>query len=103
MKTSKQNAIALGSTSNVDKLINWLKEKNIRPHLSLVLNLDADETGKKATDKLADALRNMRIRFYEINLIVEGCKDRNESLVKFHDTFQNSRYHLVFDKQNELL
>ena len=81
------DAIALGSTSTVDKLVDWLREKNIRPHLPLVLNLDADEAGQKATDKLADALRDMRIRFYKINLIVEGCKDQNESLVKFHDTF----------------
>ena len=49
------DAIALGSTSNVDKLIGWLKEKNIRPHLPLVLNLDADEAGQNATDKLVAA------------------------------------------------
>ena len=81
------DAIALGSTSNVDKLIDWLREKNIRPHLPLVLSLDADEAGKKATDKLANALRNMRIQFYSVNLIIEGCKDQNESLVKFRDSF----------------
>ena len=81
------DAIALGSTNNVDKLIDWLRERNIRPHLPLVLSLDVDEAGQKATDKLADALRDMRIRFYEINLIVEGCKDQNESLVKFRDPF----------------
>ena len=50
------DAIALGSTNNVDKLISWLEEKNIRPHLPLVLNLDADEAGKKAADKLASEL-----------------------------------------------
>lgn len=95
------DAIALGSTSNVDKLIDWLREKNIRPHLPLVLNLDDDEAGQKATDKLADALRGMRIRFYEVNLIVEGCKDQNESLVKFRNDF----FQLVADilnKVNEL-
>lgn len=81
------DAIALGSTSNVDKLIDWLREKNIQPHLPLVLSLDADEAGQKATDKLADALRDMCIRFYSVNLIVEGCKDQNESLVKFRDDF----------------
>ena len=92
------DAIALGSTSNVDKLIDWLREKNIRPHLPLVLNLDADEAGKKATDKLAEALRNMRIRFYEINLIVEGCKDQNESLIKFRNDF----FQLVADIPNKV-
>ncbi len=92
------DAIALGSTSNVDKLIDWLREKNIRPHLPLVLSLDADEAGQKATDKLADALRNMRIRFYSVNLIVEGCKDQNESLVKFRDSF----FQIVADIPNKV-
>ena len=92
------DAIALGSTSNVGKFIDWLREKNIRPHLPLVLNLDADEAGQKATDKLADALRDMRIRFYEVNLIVEGCKDQNESLVKFRDSF----FQLVAEIPNKI-
>ena len=117
LKTSKQNivvvegefdalsiieagndAIALGSTSNVDKLIDWLREKNIRPHLPLVLNLDADEAGQNATDKLANALRDMRIRFCMVNLILEGCKDQNESLVKFRDKF----FQLVADIPNKV-
>ena len=92
------DAIALGSTSNVDKLIDWLREKNIRPHLPLVLSLDADEAGQKATDKLADALRNMRIQFYSVNFIVKGCKDQNESLVKFRDSF----FQIVADIPNKV-
>lgn len=92
------DAIALGSTSNVDKLIDWLKEKNIRPHLPLLLNLDADEAGQKASDKLANALRNIRIRFCMVNLILEGCKDQNESLVKFRDKF----FQLVADIPNKV-
>ena len=92
------DAIALGSTSNVDKLIDWLREKNIRPHMPLVLSLDADEAGQKATDKLANALRDMRIRFYSVNLIVEGCKDQNESLVKFHEDF----FKMVADIPNKV-
>ena len=92
------DAIALGSTGNVDKLIDWLREKNIRPHLPLVLSLDADEAGQKATDKLSDALRNMRIQFYFVNLIVEGCKDQNESLVKFRDSF----FQIVGDIPNKV-
>lgn len=92
------DAIALGSTSNVDKLIDWLREKNIQPHLPLVLSLDADEAGQKATEKLAEALRDMRIRFYSVNLIVEGCKDQNESLVKFRDSF----FQIVADIPNKV-
>ena len=81
------DAIALGSTSNVDKLINWIKQNEIQPHQPLVINLDADEAGLKASDKLSKALRDLHIRFYNVNLVTEGCKDQNESLVKFRETF----------------
>ena len=81
------DAIALGSVVNVDKFVNWLKENKIRPHLPLILNLDADESGEKATEKLSKFLREMNIQFYNVNLITEGCKDQNESLVKFRDKF----------------
>lgn len=81
------DAIALGSTTNVDKFLNWLKEKKAHPHQPLVLNLDADDAGQKATDKLATELRKMKIKFYEINLILKDCKDQNESLVKFREEF----------------
>ena len=81
------DAIALGSTTNVDKFLKWLKEKNIQLHQPLVLNLDADDAGRKATDKLTNELRKMKIKFYELNLILKNCKDQNESLVKFRDEF----------------
>lgn len=81
------DAIALGSTTNIETFIDWLKKNNVRPHLPLVLNLDADEAGQKATEKLANKLRDMRIKFFEINLILENCKDQNESLVKFREKF----------------
>ena len=81
------DAIALGSTTNVDKFLKWLKEKNIQPHQPLVLNLDADDAGQKATDKLTTELRKMKIKFYEINLILKDCKDQNESLMKFREKF----------------
>ena len=53
------DAIALGSTTNVDKFLKWLKENNIPPPQPLVLNLDADDAGQKATDNLASELRKM--------------------------------------------
>lgn len=106
LKTSKQNvvvvegefdalsiieagndAIALGSTTNVDKFLKWLKEKKVQPHQPLILNLDADDAGRKATDKLATELRKMKIKFYEMNLILKDCKDQNESLMKFREKF----------------
>ena len=81
------DAIALGSTNNIDKFIDWLTKKNIQPHQPLILNLDADDAGQKATKKLANELRKLRIKFYEINLILKDCKDQNESLVKFREKF----------------
>ena len=92
------DAIALGSTSNVDKLINWIKQNKIQPHQPLVINLDADEAGLKAADKLSMALRDLRIRFYSVNLVIEGCKDQNESLVKFRETF----FKMVADIPNQI-
>ena len=118
LKTSKQNvvvvegefdalsiieagndAVALGSVVNIDKFINWLKENKIQPALPLVLNLDFDEAGKKATEKLAKALHDLHIQFYSVNLIVEGCKDQNESLVKFREKFFES----VSDVKNKIV
>ena len=81
------DAISLGSTTNVDRFLNWLKEKNIQPHQPLVLNLDVDDAGRKATEKLAIELRKMKIKFYEIDLILKDCKDQNESLMKFREEF----------------
>lgn len=81
------DSIALGSTVNVDKFINWLKKNNIQPTQPLILNLDSDDSGQKATEKLARSLRELHIQFYKLNLIIEGCKDQNESLVKFRDKF----------------
>lgn len=92
------DAIALGSTSNVDKLINWIRQNKIQPHQPLVINLDADEAGLKASDKLSKALRDLHIRFYNINLVIEGCKDQNESLVKFRETF----FKIVADIPNQV-
>ena len=92
------DAIALGSTSNVDKLINWIKQNKIQPHQPLVINLDADEAGLKAADKLSKALRDLHIRFYSVNLVIEGCKDQNESLVKFRETF----FKMVADIPNQI-
>lgn len=81
------DAIALGSVVNIDKFINWLKENEVHPVSPLILNLDADEAGKKATEKLSKALNSLHIQFYKMNLIIEGCKDQNESLVKFREKF----------------
>ena len=54
-------AIALGSTQNVHKLLRLLKEN--RPKASLILSLDSDDSGRKAQQELIDGLRAMGIPY----------------------------------------
>lgn len=82
------DAIALGTTTNVDKLLSWLKESGVRPKKPLVIDLDADESGRSATEKLRAGLSKLRIRYYVFSLIVKGTKDQNESLVAAPEAFK---------------
>ena len=81
------DAIALGTTTNVEKFLSWLKENGVLPKKPLVIDLDADEAGRSATIKLTSGLRKLRIRYYEFSLVLEGCKDQNESLMKNRELF----------------
>ena len=81
------DAIALGTTTNVDKFLNWLKESGVRPKKPLVIDLDADDAGRLAARKLSEGLRKLRIRYYELRLVLEGSKDQNESLIKSRENF----------------
>ena len=81
------DAIALGSTTNVDKFLNWLKDNKVRPKKPLIIDLDNDDAGEKAAKKLTEGLRNLQIKYHFLSLKVGDCKDQNESLVKFRDEF----------------
>jgi len=81
------DAVALGSTTNVDKFLSWLKENNVVPQKPLIIDLDDDSAGKTATKKLAEGLRKMQIRYFPISLVLSNCKDQNESLVKSRQKF----------------
>ena len=83
------DAIALGTTTNVDKLLSWLKESGVRPKKPLVIDLDADEAGRSATERLIAGLSKLRIRYYVFSLIVKGTKDQNESLVSAPEAFKS--------------
>lgn len=106
LKTSKQNvvvvegefdalsiieagndSVALGSTTNVDKFLNWLKANEVVPPKPLIIDLDKDDAGKSAEKKLTDGLAKLGIRCFCFSLKVVECKDQNESLVKFRDEF----------------
>ena len=68
------DAIALGSTTNVDKFLNWLKENNVVPKKPLIIDLDNDVAGKTATKKLTADLRKMQIRYFSISLVLADWK-----------------------------
>jgi replicative DNA helicase len=71
-------AIALGSTSNTEKLIELCKKEP--PAVPLILSLDNDEPGRRAQDKLKAGLEALKIPVYEINTSGE-YKDPNEHLI----------------------
>ncbi len=77
-------AVGLGSTSNVNSLINILKDK--APANTLILSLDNDEDGIKTTQKLKESLLELNILFMEANIAGEH-KDPNEALISSREGF----------------
>lgn len=78
-------AIGLGSTSNVNLFINSYVKKQ-RPAQPLVLALDNDEAGEKATEKLASMLEELGIP-YCVQDPYNGQKDANSALVTDREAF----------------
>ncbi len=78
------SAIALNSTSNIDTLLKRLE--NQRTTATLILCLDNDEAGRKATKKIRDGVERLNIQFITAD-ICNGCKDPNEALVKDRESF----------------
>lgn len=72
-----KHAIALNSTSNTDLLLAQLEQQPTKS--TLVLCLDNDESGKKATEKLVTGLRRLNISYVKAD-ICNGHKDPNEAL-----------------------
>lgn len=88
-------AIALGGISNIGLLISDLTRKmNIESESAtilqsqrssgpiLILALDNDEAGKKATEKLAEELQSINFPFFYANDIYGTFKDANEILLR---------------------
>ena len=72
-------AIALNGVSNDRKFINYCKE--YKPKATLVLSLDNDEAGYKATKELTKELKQLNTPLLEAN-ISDPSKDPNEALIK---------------------
>lgn len=80
-------ALGLGSTDNWRKLAALLEEQ--KPVQPLIIALDNDQSGQKASGELAEALVKMDIPFYIINPY-NGHKDANEALVADREAFAAS-------------
>lgn len=71
-------AVAIGSTSNIKRLLTMTGSS--KPAQPLILSLDNDEAGRKAEKMLADGLREQGVTFYRLNA-AGSYKDANERLM----------------------
>ena len=78
-------AIGLGSTSNINLFVNNYVKKQ-KPVQPLVLALDNDEKGKKATEELAKALDELGVSYYRLDPY-NGLKDANTALLADREAF----------------
>lgn len=75
-------AVALGSTAYIKGFLETLKRK--RPEQPLIIALDNDESGQKATALLEEGLKSQSLVFYKGNPAGE-YKDANEALINDRD------------------
>jgi replicative DNA helicase len=78
-------AIALGGTSNVNKLLSMFE--SAPPDATLILSLDNDDAGQKAQKQLKKGLEALEIPFIEAN-ISGKYKDPNEHLRADKESFK---------------
>ena len=72
-------AVGLGSTSNIGKLIEELKALGKKPAQPFIIALDNDTAGRTASEELSKSLSELKLPFYVLNLYGEA-KDANEAL-----------------------
>ena len=77
-------AIALGSTSNVKKILELLEQR--RPTQPLIISLDNDKAGTEAAERLTEGLQKLGVVYYEID-IAKPYKDANEALTANRELF----------------
>lgn len=84
------NAIALNGTSGVNKFIKYLQEDKVKSNI--IIALDNDEAGLKASNELKIALKEKEKSFLEVNLGegIEKGKDPNDFLLLEKETFKSN-------------
>ena len=93
------SCIGLGSTSNIRKIFDYDTSKTV-----LVIALDNDKTGNRATDDLAKACDERNVPYIIASKdIWSDCKDANELLVEDHARLvaslqEHSRRAMALDK-----
>ena len=80
-------AIALGTTTKAKALLELLKTD--KPEQPLILALDNDEAGEKASRELAEGFAALNISFYRLNPAGK-YKDANEALQADRETFRQT-------------
>lgn len=77
-------AVALGSTANKRAMIAMLESR--RPAQPLIIAMDNDDAGSKATKELTESLERLKIPFYRVD-VAQPYKDANEALTADRNAF----------------
>lgn len=80
-------AVALGSTTKAKALIELLKAQ--KPSQPLIISLDNDTAGQRASEELIEGLQGLDIPFYRLD-IATPYKDANEALQKNREAFSQA-------------
>lgn len=86
------NALALGSTSNKNKLLEALDDMRTRGDRipKMADALDEDDAGRKCAEYLGRELAKRGVSFLRADLLPNGCKDANEALIKDSVAFKKA-------------
>ena len=74
-------AVGIGSTSMVNKLLETIQSAKQKPEQPLIIAFDNDKAGQDATTKLSEGLDKLDVPYFECN-IAKPYKDANEFLMQ---------------------
>lgn len=91
-------ALGLNSTAQTAELVRRLEER--KPSATLILALDNDNPGRKATAALAEDLTRLKIP-YILSDICGSCKDPNEAIMQDFYTFYDAVQAAIQEAQED--